>query len=35
MEFLGKIEDPMESDGANCPDLGELGSDFPEAFGQI
>jgi hypothetical protein len=25
----------MESDGEKLPDLGEVRSDFPEAFGQI
>jgi hypothetical protein len=37
MEFIGKIGDPMESDGERLPDLGEVPvrSDFPEAFGQI
>jgi hypothetical protein len=35
MEFIGKIGDPMESDGANCPHLQEVRSDFSEAFGQF
>jgi hypothetical protein len=35
MEFIGKIGDPLESDGALCPDLREVRSDFPEAFGQL
>ncbi len=35
MEFIGKTGDPMESDGEKLPDLGEVRSDFPEAFGQI
>ena len=33
--FIGKIGDPLESDGALCPDLREVRSDFPEAFGQF
>ena len=35
MEFIGKIGDPMESDGEKLPDLGEVRSDFAEAFVQI
>ena len=35
MEFIGKIGDPMESDREKLPDLGEVRSDFAEAFGQI
>ena len=36
MEYwVGKIGDPMESDGAICPDLQEVRSDFSEAFGQF
>jgi hypothetical protein len=35
MEFTQNIGGPMESDGEKLPDLGEVRSDFPEAFGQI
>ena len=35
MEFIGKIGDPMESDREKLPDLREVRSDFPEAFGQL
>ena len=35
MEFIGKSGDPMESDGALCPDPQEVRSDISEAFGQI
>ena len=35
MEILGKIGDPMESDGEKLPDLREVRSEFSEAFRQF
>ena len=35
MEFIGKIGDPMESDGEKLPDLGEVRSDLLASFGQF